>query len=366
MKVLTVCKLGFRGNPSRFSGDARARYHLTPIVLNKHVEQLHSIRFKRFSRPVPGIVEHTHLNWQGNLLLFPIAMFHILIKALWICRREGIGYILGFTIPYGVLGWIVAKVMGRKVGISLIGADLYKGIRGAWYGRIVLSMLRRCDHVTVTGQEMKDILVARGIPPDRIHVLPHGIRVPLSSLTNSRKEYAMVFVGELVQRKRVDVLLDAFQVVKGIYKEARFCIVGDGPLREKLEEKSEKMQISDSIHFAGLQEDVWLYLEQSKIFVLASEGEGLPFALIEAMACGLVPVVTDVGTIRDTVKHGTNGFLVNVGDSGSLAQNVVTLLSDVDLYDKMSADAATVREHFSYEKTIDAWDKIFSYSTDDC
>jgi glycosyltransferase involved in cell wall biosynthesis len=73
--------------------------------------------------------------------------------------------------------------------------------------------------------------------------------------------------------------------------------------------------------------------------------------------------VTDVGTIRDTVKHGDNGFLVNVGDSRALAQNVVALLSDEDLYERMSASAAAAHKDFSYEKTVDVWDKIFADST---
>jgi glycosyltransferase involved in cell wall biosynthesis len=289
-------------------------------------------------------------------------MLHILIKAVYICQREGIEYVIGFTVPYGVLSWLAAKVTGRKVGISFIGADLYKGIRRAWYGKVLVSILRRCDHVTVTGKEMRDILVAQGISKDQIHILPHGIHVPSSRVTNRRKEYAMVFVGELVERKRVDILLDAFQLVKKVCKEARFCIVGDGPLRQILEEKSQEMQISDSVDFVGLQENVWPYLEMSKIFALASEGEGLPFAMIEAMVCGLVPVVTDVGTIRDTIKHGVNGFLVNIGDRRNLAKNVIALLCDESLYGKMSANATAVRDDYSYEKTIDAWDKIFSYS----
>lgn len=360
MRVLTICKLGFSQDRSGFSGDARAVYHLTPIALSKRVDRLYSIRYKRFKCPVSNIVEYVHMNWHGNYFLFPVAMLHILSKALWICWRYQIDYIVGFTIPYGVLGWITAKITRRKFGIAFIGADLYRGICEAWYGKIVAFMLRHCDHVTVTGTEMREILIARRVPANKIYILPHGIDVSAFHCDKQKKKYDIIFVGELVHRKRVDTLLDAFQVVKQTHEHARFCIVGDGPLLPALEEQVKQLGGSGAVDFVGFQDEVWPYLEQSKVFVLASEGEGLPFAMIEAMVCGLVPVVTDVGTIRDVVRHGENGFLVGVGESRAIAKCVMTLLADDSLYREMSQKAAGVRAVFSYERAIEVWDVIFA------
>jgi glycosyltransferase involved in cell wall biosynthesis len=101
-------------------------------------------------------------------------------------------------------------------------------------------------------------------------------------------------------------------------------------------------------------------LEQSKVFVLASQGEGLPFALIEAMVCGLVPVLTDVGTVRDVVRDSKNGFLVGVGESQAIAKRVLTLVANEDLYGKMSREAAAVRKEFSYQRAAEVWDIIFA------
>ncbi|NVM22895.1 MAG: glycosyltransferase [Desulfobacterales bacterium] len=359
MNILVICKLGFAGKSSGFSGDARAVYHLSPIAFSKQVDRLYSIRYKRFERPVPNVVEYTHMNWHDNYFLFPVAMLHIFAKALWICRRHQIDYIIGFTIPYGVLAWITARITKRNVVISFIGADLYTCVREKWYGKIVVHMLRHCDHVTVTGAEMREILIARGAPADRIHILPHGIDTSAFQCDKHNKKYDMVFVGELVYRKRVDTLLDALGFVKQTLGHARFCIVGDGPLREELEHRAKRLRIAGAVDFVGFQEDVRPYLQQSKVFVLASQGEGLPFAMIEAMACGLVPVVTDVGTIGDVVRDGENGFLVGVGESQAIAKCVVTLLADQQLYGKMSREAAGVREKFSYEKATQVWDAIF-------
>ena len=361
MNVLAICKLGFTRKSPDFSGDARAIYHLTPIVLSKQVDRLYSIRYKRFGRPAPNMVEYTHMNWHGNLFLFPVAMLHILTKALWICWRHRIEYVVGFTIPYGVLAWITARITRRNIGMSFIGADLYRGIREKWYGEIVTFMLRYCDHVTVTGNEMREILIARGVPADRIYILPHSIDMPVYQCDDKhKKKYDMVFVGELVYRKRVDTLIDAFKLVRQTRHEAQFCIVGDGPLRTELEVQAKQLGVADAVDFVGFQEDVVQYLEQGKVFVLASQGEGLPFAMIEAMVCGLVPVVTDVGTVRDVVRDGENGFLVGVGESQTIAKWVLTLLTDEDLYGKMSREAADVREKFSYERAIEVWDIIFS------
>jgi glycosyltransferase involved in cell wall biosynthesis len=290
-----------------------------------------------------------------------VAMLDILGKALLICRRHEIDYIVGFTIPYGVLAWITARLTRRNVGMSLIGADLYRGIREKWYGEIVTFMLRYCDHVTVTGSEMKEILIARGVPADRIHILPHSIDMSTYQYDDKHtKRYDMVFVGELVHRKRVDILIDAFKLVRHTRHQARFCIVGDGPLRTALEEQAKRLGVADAIDFVGFQEDVRQYLKHSKVFVLASQGEGLPFAMIEAMVCGLVPVVTDVGTVRDVIRDGKNGFLVGVGERQTIAKRVVTLLADEDLYGKTSREAAAVREEFAYERAVAVWDIIFA------
>jgi glycosyltransferase involved in cell wall biosynthesis len=287
-------------------------------------------------------------------------MIHVLVKAVWICWWQQIDYVIGFTVPYGVLAWITAKLTRSKTGISFIGADLYKGIREACYRKIVISMLPHCDHITVTGKEMREILVDCGVPKNRIHVLPHGIERPYSRPKERSQEYDMVFVGELIPRKRVDVLLDAFKLVKETFEDARFCIVGDGPLRSALEAQAMRAGISAAVDFEGFQDDVWPYLEKSKVFVLASEGEGLPFAMIEAMVCGLVPVVTDVGTIRDVVTNGENGFLVKMGEPHTLAKSVERLLTDGDLYREMSQKAMDIGKDFSYQKTVEVWDDIFS------
>jgi glycosyltransferase involved in cell wall biosynthesis len=73
-----------------------------------------------------------------------------------------------------------------------------------------------------------------------------------------------------------------------------------------------------------------------------------------------VPVVTDVGTIRDVVTNGENGFLVKMGEPHTLAKSVERLLTDGDLYREMSQKAMDIGKDFSYQKTVEVWDDIFS------
>ena len=113
-------------------------------------------------------------------------------------------------------------------------------------------------------------------------------------------------------------------------------IVGDGPLRQELETLAAALGLGDAVEFAGQRVDVSSILGRSRVFVLTSKTEGLSLALMEAMMAGLPAVVSDVGDLGDLVRHGENGYLVDVQTPDRFAERIAAILKD-------RRDAGTVR-----------------------
>lgn len=129
-------------------------------------------------------------------------------------------------------------------------------------------------------------------------------------------------------QKRLDDWIDVARRVSAARPNAHFVLVGDGPERERIEASVSGSTLEGRVHFAGLQEDVRPYLAEMDVYLMTSQFEGLPVALLEAMAFGVPPVVTDVGGIPELVRAGINGVLAPVGAVDYLAQSIVDLLDD--------------------------------------
>lgn len=128
-------------------------------------------------------------------------------------------------------------------------------------------------------------------------------------------------------QKRLDLWLEAASAIRRELPSARFLIVGDGPARAELERRRRDLDLTDTVHLVGLQEDVRPYLAAMDVYLMSSDFEGLPIALLEAMAMGLPPVVTSVGGVPEVVSTDC-GLLVGPGDPLALARATLGLLRD--------------------------------------
>lgn len=176
--------------------------------------------------------------------------------------------------------------------------------------------------------------------------------------TDGEPEFDVVSVGQLVQRKRMDVLIDAAAELKRRGRPIRVGILGDGELRESLTARIRERGLEDSVRLLGYRNDVERVLQSGRIFSLGSEWEGLPFAMIEAACWGLVPVMTDVGTIGDFLTPGENGEFVPVGDVTALADTLARLLANPEELERQRAGALRHRETMSLEAGVDVWERV--------
>ena len=126
-------------------------------------------------------------------------------------------------------------------------------------------------------------------------------------------EFLLVCAARLAEAKGIDILIQAVARIIGEGISCKCLIVGDGPLREKLSQQVESLGLSDCVFFEGFQTDVRPYLRAASAFVLTSHLEGLPLSVLEAMACGVPCIVTDVGGSAEAVQHQLVGLVIPRG-----------------------------------------------------
>ncbi|MEI6124990.1 MAG: glycosyltransferase family 4 protein [Pseudomonadota bacterium] len=290
----------------------------------------------------------------------PVRWLQMLFQCLRLARRPEVRAFVSFNpLPYGLISSGAAGCFNTPVHFGFIGSDWYRDAQG-FFGRLLRPLLKQASFYTATGDSMRSDLIRCGFDPQAVAVLPHCIdleRYPVSD--PDQAAYACIFVGQLIRRKRVDLILDAFAKVLTAHPHEKLCIVGDGPLKRELIRLSETLGIRQAVDFVGYTGSVQEYFARAKIVIIASYREGLPFALIEGICCGNVPVSTPAGTITDLIKDGENGLLFPEGDTEALAACLCRLLDDRDVYSRLRTNALKLRAQFSYEGATAVWDAWF-------
>jgi glycosyltransferase involved in cell wall biosynthesis len=148
------------------------------------------------------------------------------------------------------------------------------------------------------------------------------------------------------RQKRLDVLLQGFAVTCNRLPEAVLVLAGDGPERVAAERLARELGIADRVQFLGYRRDVRRVWEVADVAVLASDYEGTPLALLEAMASGVPAIATSVGGVPDIVHDGVNGILVPPGDPERLGLAMADLLADKSRRRRLSEGALATAANF--------------------
>jgi glycosyltransferase involved in cell wall biosynthesis len=227
-----------------------------------------------------------------------------------------------------------------------------------------------CHRVVVVGEDLKRFFVeCVGLDPRRLVVINNGVEVDKYALgpSEERKDLGLPADGRLVGHvARLDPakdqasLIQAFACARLTHQDIRLVIVGDGPSRARLERLADDLRVRDRVTFLGSRSDVPRLLTHFELFVLSSTQEGLPLALLEAMACGKPVVVTAVGEIPRIVEDGATGVLVPPGEPAALAGALVRLLRRPVEAEALGAAArALVRARYDLSATIRQYEALY-------
>lgn len=230
------------------------------------------------------------------------------------------------------------------------------GFRLVRLGPRLAEMRRNCRHdaLLVGSHFMRDELLQNGFPPARVHVLPPVVRQAARPPSAVPAEPRILYVGQLVRGKGVDLLLGALQRIGGSFT-AR--IAGSGNARGELEALCRRLELDGRVRFLGWvdHEDLEPLYAWAKVVVVPSRWPE-PFGMIglEAMRHGRAVVAFGVGGIPEWLEHGTTGLLVPPQDTAALAQALERVLGDTDLARTLGQNAyERGQQHYSFERYLD-------------
>jgi len=226
-------------------------------------------------------------------------------------------------------------------------------------------------HIVTTGEALRRQLARdNGVPLDRMTSIPTGIdlaRFVPGDATAARERLGLPLrptlgiVATLRDWKGHEILFDALAHDRAAWSGWNILVVGDGPYRPRLDDKLAALGAVHLVRFAGQQEDVVPWLQAMEIFVLPSWGEeGVPQAILQAMACGIPVVSTTVGAIDEAVDVGATGLLVPPRDVLALGAAMAQLRDDSAMRHRLGAAGhSRAARDFGLDRMLDRMESIF-------
>lgn len=232
-----------------------------------------------------------------------------------------------------------------------------KNYRNFWQSKALMKKVNRFDKLVVLTDE--DAVVWRRYFQN-IHVITNPITIDSEAIFAPLKSKIALAVGRLTKEKGFEYLIEAWKIVQKQQPEWELHIYGEGELKETLEQQIKQNGLQGVVSLKNPVKTIEQVYEQSSLFVLSSRFEGFGLALLEAMSCAL-PVVSFDCKYGPTqfIQNGKNGFLVPLGNTQLLAENILKLLNDESLRKEMGKSAKKTAQDYSVPSIMKEWEEMF-------
>ena len=290
-------------------------------------------------------------------------------------RHSDIVHLHGYSTK-NVLVTAIAKMFRKPIVMSLHTAGFDEPAAIERHGSLALWAFLSADLYLSVSPGLVDTYLSAGMPVERILLVPNGIDIDRFTPASAEEQRALrvmlglpidrpviVFVGFFSSDKQPRVLFDAWRrspaesvlMFVGATHSSYFEV--DEAIRPAMEAEAGRAGVADRLKFVGVTHDVPSHLRAADLFVLPSKREGLPVALLEAMACGLPCVASRLpGSTEAIIDDGSNGVLVAPGDVAALTTAIGTLLADHDLRRRLGTAArATIAHRYASGGVADRW-----------
>lgn len=266
-------------------------------------------------------------------------------------------------------GW-VARLAAPRIPtlVTTLGGDLYALTSGPWRA-IKRSVITRAGAVTVMNSDMRDIVISLGAKPDAVSVKPMGARVGRFADAAAARSYRpsdapvkLLAVGRLVEKKGFGLLIEALRQLDP--STWTLTIVGDGPLRQGLEQAASELPITfagqlgqEALAQADAEADLAIF---PSVRAASGDQDGLPVALLEAMASGCAVVVSDLPGLSEAVEHEVSGLVVPNGEVDALSQAIARLVEDASARERLGRAAAVRAREYDVDAVAQAYGTLLS------
>lgn len=278
------------------------------------------------------------------------------LKKIW--QQEKPDLLISFIKKNNLMAILSSRGLKLPVLVAVRSAAFreYPGI----YRYIARILFQRADGVIVQTPEQANYFgkkISR-----KAKILPNSIHPDfMGAVYEGRRRDEIVTAGRIDDNKNQGMLVEAFARIADKFSDVKVVIYGEGSAKELVAKHIQQKGLEDRVILAGHQTDIKTKIQGARVYVLTSRVEGMPNAMIEAMALGLVPVSTDFGGggVKQLIRDGENGFIIPVDDVSALAERLERILLDTALEEKLRNQAIESCQRFAPDIVNKQWKDYF-------
>jgi glycosyltransferase involved in cell wall biosynthesis len=299
-----------------------------------------------------------------------------LLYFTWIAIIKRPDVLVGFhLLVNGLFVVILAKLIGAK-SVYICGGGPREVVGGGvntenrifnrikqpdlFIEKMLIKSVNEMDLVVSMGASAIRYFKDKGVTAN-FEIVPGGfddnVFHPSSAI---EKNYDLILIGRLSEVKRVDRFLESIKLAKQQLPNLSAVIVGDGPDKGKLQKLAIQLGIAEDVYFAGWQNNVEYWIQQSRCFVLTSDSEGLSQALIQSMMCGVPAINSNVGDLGDLIKDAENGYLIYPLTNERFSNAYQAMFNSEEQLAEFSKEALISSQKFCVSQVVLHWQKIYA------
>lgn len=340
----------------------------------------HNVHILSYARPARLDTFRTNISYhEVNMNTYPLFEYPPYDLALAnqmanLIEYENIDVLhVHYAIPHATSAYLAKQILGEKAAhvpliTTLHGTDITIVGSDPSYKSVVDFSINQSDGVTAVSEYLKDETYERFDIQKDIKVIPNFIdldRFQKSDKNHFKKaicpndEKVVVHVSNFREVKRVPEVVSIFAKVLENDIPAKLLLVGDGPDRQRAEQRCRELGICNQVRFLGKQDQVEDILSIADLFLIPSGSETFGLAALEAMSCSVPVVSSDIGGLPEVNIHGETGYLCGLDDVDCMGDYAVKILSDEELHSEMSQNARKRAEKFEMSKIITEYEQYY-------
>lgn len=278
-----------------------------------------------------------------------------------------------YAIPHATSAYLAKQILGEKAEhvpliTTLHGTDITIVGSDPSYKNVVDFSINQSDGVTAVSEYLREETYERFDIKKDIKVIPNFIdldRFQKSDQNHFKKaicpndEKIVVHVSNFREVKRVPEVVSVFARILENDIKAKLLLVGDGPDRQRAEQRCRELKICDQVRFLGKQDQVEDILSIADLFLIPSGSETFGLAALEAMSCSVPVISSNIGGLPEVNIHGETGYLCDLDDIDCMGDYAVEILSDESLHKELAQNARKQAETFEMSKIISQYEQYY-------
>lgn len=237
-----------------------------------------------------------------------------------------------YCLPKGLNSVIISKLTGTRCFNSIIGSKLEieteLPLRRFWEC-LNLWVLRRCDAITIKGKTDLDYLISRKIDSGKIFEFNGAVDLDKFKISSDDRTIDILFAGTFYELKGPDRFIKIINSLLPEFPDLKVSMIGNGKMWNESVEMVTSLHLDGNIRMEGYQRNTAAFFQKSKVLVMPSRSESISTAMLEAMSCGCVPVISKVGNVKEAAIANVNSKIIdNYNDLSGFAEAIRELLND--------------------------------------